>query len=339
MLFRRRRIIPFLLGFLPVLLAGYFVFVFVRPAAAQTAAGTQVSDQCHILSRCAGNGLACSNDGQCTDGTKCRLEGIQLNIHIPGVTEMIADANGVKHPYVRNMSCFLADIYRYLAGVSGILAVVMMIYGGIKYVISFGNPSKLSDARDTISSAMIGLALVLGSYVILNFINPSITSLKVPKLTDVVSNELGDFSDYHGTKICTRKAGQTFACGGIWHSGQDDQCTVVNNCNTESSLCTLFVGSDTKAYVTCMESLPVKYKDKMYDAHARNDESCGAIIFDSVLYLHDVVLVGTKCNDTQRACGIDIHDSIPHIYAAGEQRASGFEDQKYIGYYPKAYCY
>ncbi|XOU94433.1 MAG: hypothetical protein ACNFW9_00005, partial [Candidatus Kerfeldbacteria bacterium] len=38
------------------------------------------------------------------------------------------------------------------------------------------------DAKDTIFSAVVGLVLVLGAYVLLNLINPNITTLKVPGL-------------------------------------------------------------------------------------------------------------------------------------------------------------
>ncbi len=338
MLSNKSRIIPFLLGMVPVIMLAYFGFIFIVPAEAQTAGS--VSDQCHVTSRCRISGATCSSDAECkSSGDACVFNAIKLNYSIPGVTEMVTDKDGVKRPYVQNMACFIADIYRYLAGVAGILAVVMMIYGGVKYTVSFGNPSKLQDARETISSAMIGLALVLGSYVILNFINPGLTSLKVPGLTPIQKNELSDNNGYHGMKICSQGAIKNIACGGVWHSGKEDQCTVVGKCNNEAALCTLFVGNeDNKPYAVCMDSLPVRYKDVDYDAHAKSDEFCGTIIFDDGVFI-DSILIGTKCNDTDKACGIDIEDTIPHLYATGEQRPPGLEDEKYIGYYPKALCF
>ncbi len=73
---------------------------------------------------------------------------------------------------------WIAAAYVFFVGIAGILATTMMIYGGIKYTVSFGNPSKLQDARDTITSAMIGLAIALGSYVILLTISPRLVTFQ-----------------------------------------------------------------------------------------------------------------------------------------------------------------
>ncbi|MBU0964005.1 pilin [Patescibacteria group bacterium] len=112
----------------------------------------------------------------------CKLTGqefdkaIRVQLAIPGVTQ--------KHPetgehYIKDTACYISGIYRYFAGVAGILATVMMMYGGIRYVVSFGNPQKISEAKDTIVSALLGLALTLSSFVILYFINPNLTTLEM----------------------------------------------------------------------------------------------------------------------------------------------------------------
>jgi type IV secretory pathway VirB2 component (pilin) len=48
------------------------------------------------------------------------------------------------------------------------LAVLFIIYGGIMMMINSGNPSKLQESRGIIWAAVIGLAILLGSWVILN---------------------------------------------------------------------------------------------------------------------------------------------------------------------------
>lgn len=106
---------------------------------------------------------------------------IVINFSLTGVTTEV-DNNGKTEYQVKNLQCFIIGIYVYLSGVAGILATVMIMYGGVKYVISMGNPSKMGDAKDTIFSAVVGLVLVLGAYVLLNLINPNLTSLRVPGL-------------------------------------------------------------------------------------------------------------------------------------------------------------
>lgn len=77
---------------------------------------------------------------------------------------------------------FAQKIYIYILGIAGTLAVVMIIYGGINYLLNPGNTSKQSDALDIIKSAIWGIVLLAGAYIILNTINPELTQLKNPGL-------------------------------------------------------------------------------------------------------------------------------------------------------------
>ena len=52
----------------------------------------------------------------------------------------------------------------------GIVAVVMLVYGGFRYIISGGDSKKVTDAKNTILYAIIGLIIALLSYAIINFV-------------------------------------------------------------------------------------------------------------------------------------------------------------------------
>jgi hypothetical protein len=52
----------------------------------------------------------------------------------------------------------------------GILSVVMLIYGGIKYSISAGDAAKVTSAKNTIMYAVVGLVVALAAYAIINFV-------------------------------------------------------------------------------------------------------------------------------------------------------------------------
>lgn len=329
---------------------GFFAISLVRPAMAQSTGGSaQVSDQCHVTSRCKITGVTCTADTDCkTSGDKCAFTAVRMNYHIPGVTELISDASGVKHPYVQSMACFIADIYRYLSGVAGILAVTMMIYGGIKYTVSFGNPSKLQDARDTITSAMIGLALVLGTYVILNFINPGLTSLKVTGLDPIIGK---DYSGYKVTKMCDasrvneRNAdGTPIECGKKKPMYPDDPDEAKSNqvclgfyCNRELlgefTYCSLWGETEESALVStdgkCMtdEKLQGVHEEEQNNPDAKkevistsgdgdlvmvNIASCGTLT-KAIDLLHDTGLdyyLGTNCDDDETCVGININPVI-----------------------------
>lgn len=52
----------------------------------------------------------------------------------------------------------------------GIISVVMLIFGGIRYIISGGDQKKVTDAKNTILYAIIGLIISLLAYAIVNFV-------------------------------------------------------------------------------------------------------------------------------------------------------------------------
>ncbi|MDP2946372.1 MAG: hypothetical protein Q8N61_02890, partial [bacterium] len=50
----------------------------------------------------------------------------------------------------------------------------------IKYILAAGNVVKVEDAKDTIQQALLGLGLLLVSYLLLRTINPDLINLKNP---------------------------------------------------------------------------------------------------------------------------------------------------------------
>lgn len=52
----------------------------------------------------------------------------------------------------------------------GILAIVMLIFGGIRYVVSGGDPSKVKDAKNTILYAIIGLVVAILGYALVSWV-------------------------------------------------------------------------------------------------------------------------------------------------------------------------
>ncbi|MDO5343430.1 MAG: pilin [Candidatus Saccharibacteria bacterium] len=54
--------------------------------------------------------------------------------------------------------------------VLGVLAVIMIIVGGFRYVTSGGDSNKLTSAKNTILYAVIGLIVALFAYAIVNWV-------------------------------------------------------------------------------------------------------------------------------------------------------------------------
>lgn len=62
-----------------------------------------------------------------------------------------------------------------------ILAMLMIIVGGVQYVLagSTGNPEKIGDAQSRIMMSIYGILLALSSWLILNTINPDLLKLEL----------------------------------------------------------------------------------------------------------------------------------------------------------------
>lgn len=59
-------------------------------------------------------------------------------------------------------------IIKYILGFVGALAVLVIIYSGFLYLTSGGNEKRVTAAKQALTAAIIGLALVFGSYIIVN---------------------------------------------------------------------------------------------------------------------------------------------------------------------------
>ena len=56
----------------------------------------------------------------------------------------------------------------FLVGI--VIAVVFLIYGGIKWILSGGDSKQVEGARNHIVAAIVGLIVVVGAFFILNFV-------------------------------------------------------------------------------------------------------------------------------------------------------------------------
>ncbi len=61
----------------------------------------------------------------------------------------------------------ITNIVLYIVGA---LSVVMLIIGGIRYITSGGDSKKVTDAKNTVLYAIIGLVVAVFAYAIVNFV-------------------------------------------------------------------------------------------------------------------------------------------------------------------------
>lgn len=78
---------------------------------------------------------------------------------------------------------YINYLYLFGLGLIALLALVQMMIGGLTYIFAAGNVAKFEIAKDTIKQALLGLGLLLVSYLFLRTINPDLVNLRNPSLT------------------------------------------------------------------------------------------------------------------------------------------------------------
>jgi hypothetical protein len=52
----------------------------------------------------------------------------------------------------------------------GALSVIVLIVGGLRYVLSGGNPAQVTSAKNTILYAIVGIVIAVAAYAIVQFV-------------------------------------------------------------------------------------------------------------------------------------------------------------------------
>ena len=69
-----------------------------------------------------------------------------------------------------DLKTIIANVVKVLMFLIGAVSVIMIIIGGIRYTISQGDSSAITSAKNTILYAVIGLAVAIFAYAIVDFI-------------------------------------------------------------------------------------------------------------------------------------------------------------------------
>ncbi|MGB9706522.1 MAG: hypothetical protein ACPLXP_00395 [Microgenomates group bacterium] len=81
--------------------------------------------------------------------------------------------------------CIFQSILNIAIRLAGIAVFIMLIIGGFQYLTSGGDPKATESAKNTLTYAILGLALLLGSWLILLFIKEftgvDVTQFVIPK--------------------------------------------------------------------------------------------------------------------------------------------------------------
>lgn len=118
---------------------------------------------------------------------------------------------------------YVVAIYNLALWLVGISAMFMLTVGGFMYLTSAGNTSSAGTAKGLIKDALIGLVLGLSAWLIVNTINPDLTTMNISGLTSGTATPTpaaGDAPAINGT---------TGNCGGMKTSMSGQQCDLVSS--------------------------------------------------------------------------------------------------------------
>lgn len=85
-------------------------------------------------------------------------------------------ATSVSSGLANNLTAQVTVIINILIFIIGLVAVIMLIVGGFRYVFSQGNEKSVQGAKDTILYAIIGIVVAVLAFAIVNFVLGGLTS-------------------------------------------------------------------------------------------------------------------------------------------------------------------
>jgi hypothetical protein len=101
-------------------------------------------------------------------------------IPIPGMSSVFTETcgNGGYKITGTSIGQFIIVVYKYSIGIIGILAAIVLMWGGVVWLTAGGNQQRVSEAQAWIKASLTGLVLALCSFLILSTINPDLTVFK-----------------------------------------------------------------------------------------------------------------------------------------------------------------
>ena len=116
---------------------------------------------------------------------------ILVSIFLIGVFSVQAEGVALYSPLPSgSFDDIIKNVINTLLGLTGVLALLAFIFGGITWMISGGDPGKVTKGKNTMIWAIIGLLVIFSSYAILNVVFEALYGNSTePGVTDVSSGE------------------------------------------------------------------------------------------------------------------------------------------------------
>lgn len=90
---------------------------------------------------------------------------------------------------------YVSAFYKWGLSIVGVLAVLMLMAGGLIWLTSGGDSGKIGQAKKMIGGSLLGSLLLVGAYFFLNTINPDLTKLPAIELTVINKKDVDASKD------------------------------------------------------------------------------------------------------------------------------------------------
>jgi hypothetical protein len=113
---------------------------------------------------------------------------------------------------------YIKAIYKYAIGIVGILAAVVLMFGGLLWLTAGGNANQVSEAKAWIGASLTGLLIALCSFMIMATINPALVEVGTIDATPIPSTgapPAGQQSTVTNEQDCLKQSQNRclFGCG------------------------------------------------------------------------------------------------------------------------------
>jgi hypothetical protein len=107
-------------------------------------------------------------------------QGKSLEIVYPKSPFSGIEISGTKTP----LPVFIKYFFEYSVFFILCISILLLVFAGFKYITSLGNPAAVKDAKERIESAILGIAVVVFAFLILNTIDPDLLKSRfvIPKI-------------------------------------------------------------------------------------------------------------------------------------------------------------
>ncbi|MDD4271444.1 MAG: hypothetical protein PHF50_01425 [Patescibacteria group bacterium] len=238
-------------------------------------------------------------------------------IQIPGMAEEFGATDktgGYAIPgSTASIAKYIKVIYKYAIGIVGILAAVVLMVGGVMWIVAGGSSTMIGEAKSWIGASLTGLTIALLSYLILATINPALVDLKTTPIQQVQSTATADdnvagccnFKDQGGTiqlnfSRCEYKTyGECKNASGFYSFIKSTQCYNVSGCPQYGSASSLKQCSNKPDGITCNvnddPNTPGKCKNNECVQCIKSGGECSGYVFGNDECCSNDCLFGNKC--------------------------------------------